>query len=307
MAQPEKQYVCCPYCRNDDPKLLFEPQQLRDGRTGGVVRCKKCRLIYRNLLTCEENNRRHYEKEYYPQKPSANWAASRKQLFQYYLEWLEPYRQSGRVLDVGAGHGFFLDLCAKQNWSCEGVELSEQCVDYAAREYGLRLFRGTVEQAQYPDDHFDVVTLWNVLDQVPDPSGLLKELYRILRPQGGLFIRVPNASFHVLCRRLFNGLGGVVSKIRSLDPSAFQHLTYDRRTVQHFLRKAGFQRTVVLHSRLCWTNTRTDRPGYLRETISALMSGFAQGILTMSLGLWMVGPSLFITARKPARQSEASK
>jgi 2-polyprenyl-3-methyl-5-hydroxy-6-metoxy-1,4-benzoquinol methylase len=289
-----KEFRSCPYCKTPDARLLFEAQPGPGGRLGGVVRCKNCRLIYRNLLTTAEENRKHYEQDYYPEHLPEDWIQSRKILFRAYTERLEAFRQTGRILDVGAGHGFFLEQVRQQGWEVSGVELSEQAVRYAKEELNLDLFHGALEEAGFPDKHFDVVTLWNVLDQTTQPLEMLKEIFRLLRPGGAVFIRTPNATFHVPCRRFFRAGSQVWKGFRRLDPSAFQHCVFDKNTLRRFLRKAGFQdRILILNSRLCWTHNRLEKNSFSREFTAALVSGFAQAVLTFSLGSLLVAPTLF--------------
>ncbi len=105
------------------------------------------------------------------------------------------YAPCGRVLDVGAGFGSFLHLCkASGAYECHGTEVAAFCVDFAKQEFGLDLKAGILEEACYPSSYFDAVTMWHVLEHVPSPAAMLREIARILKPGGCLFIAVPNDS-----------------------------------------------------------------------------------------------------------------
>ena len=96
---------------------------------------------------------------------------------------------SGRLLDIGCGTGSLLKEASKF-YDCTGLEPSDRAAD-AAESAGFQVIRSTVENAQIPDDAFDVVTMDAVLEHVPDPVAVLQQIHRILRPGGIVVIKVP--------------------------------------------------------------------------------------------------------------------
>lgn len=95
----------------------------------------------------------------------------------------------GRILDVGCGLGFFLSGVAS-GWEKHGQEVSKPCTEYAAQF--CTTFRGTLEEARYPDSHFDVVVSMSVVEHIPDPMPTMREMWRVLKPGGKLVLRTPN-------------------------------------------------------------------------------------------------------------------
>jgi SAM-dependent methyltransferase len=96
------------------------------------------------------------------------------------------------LLDVGCSLGFFLVTAQKMGFDVHGIELSKESADYASKVQNLKVFHGTLEDAKYLDGQFDVVTLWDVLEHVPDPRAMLMEINRILSPSGVIVIQSPN-------------------------------------------------------------------------------------------------------------------
>lgn len=107
------------------------------------------------------------------------------------VRWLENYN-SGLLLDVGCGNGSFLDQMRPLSWVVTGVEPDVEAVSVARERYGLDIFQGSLEEANFPDEHFDAITVCHVIEHVPDPVGLMKECRRVLKPHGKLVVLAPN-------------------------------------------------------------------------------------------------------------------
>lgn len=96
-----------------------------------------------------------------------------------------PFRRTGRLLDIGCGAGTLLRAARRAGWDAAGTEVSRPAVEHVRGE-GFEVFAGELQEARFPDGHFDVVTASEILEHLPDPRVLLAEAARILRP-GGLF------------------------------------------------------------------------------------------------------------------------
>ena len=120
-----------------------------------------------------------------------------------------PIPRGGRLLDVGCGGGYFLRIAAKMGATVAGVEPSAHGAT-TAREAGLNVFHGTVEQyaEQFSGERFDLVCSNHVLEHVPRPVTTLAAMASLVAPGGMLSIVVPNAG-HAICR----SLKGMVSDV----------------------------------------------------------------------------------------------
>lgn len=105
------------------------------------------------------------------------------------IKWIESeVSHKGKLLDLGAGTGDFLKEAKTRGWSIFGVEPNAGARKLAAKK-GVDLFE---DSASFPDHHFDVISMWHVLEHVPDLEKQIKELDRLLKPDGLLVIAVPN-------------------------------------------------------------------------------------------------------------------
>src|SRR5690606_25588544 len=96
--------------------------------------------------------------------------------------------KKGMLLDVGAGTGDFLLKASQDGWQATGIEPSNKA-RRIAEEKGCRFVESS---AMLPGASFDVITMWHVLEHVPDPVAQLQELSRLLKPTGTIIIAVPN-------------------------------------------------------------------------------------------------------------------
>lgn len=96
--------------------------------------------------------------------------------------------QKGMLLDIGAGTGDFLQEAKNQNWQCTGIEPSEKAKTTAIQK-GVSF---ADDLASLENHSFDVITMWHVLEHVPDLEKQIQELKRLLKPNGTIIIAVPN-------------------------------------------------------------------------------------------------------------------
>lgn len=92
------------------------------------------------------------------------------------------------ILDVGAGTGDFLKVCKNDRWKITGVEPSEKAREYAEKK-NIALLK---EISETENKQFDVITLWHVLEHIPNLVEYIQNLKKLLKPNGVLIIAVPN-------------------------------------------------------------------------------------------------------------------
>jgi len=143
--------------------------------------------------------------------------------------------KSSKILDLGCGFGTFAFVCRRNGYKAYGVDIAEFEIDFARKRVKTELpdcssdevyQLCSVESLPFKDKNFDVVTLWNLLEHVPDYRRVLKEADRVLKPSGFLFLISPNylalreeAHYHLLWFPLLpKRLGKLYLKIRKRDP-----------------------------------------------------------------------------------------
>ena len=168
-----------------------------------------------------------------------------------------------RLLDVGAYLGVFVEVAVDRGWDAWGLELSRWAVD-VAQSRGLNMVRARLEDEPFEKDHFDALTLWDVIEHVTDPKGTLEGARNCLRPGGWIAVHTMDLD------SLFARLSG-----RRWPWLMEMHLYYfGRRTLQATLEAAGFVDVSIRahgrHLRLAYLATRLRR---LSPRLASLLGG----------------------------------
>lgn len=196
--------IKCNICGSSEQDILYEiPDYLldRDGISTTLVKCPQCGLIFQNPRPTIEEMDIHYPPEYDSYLPASeqiqgSWLMSKAINYGIYkrCKVVREQVREGDILDIGCATGEFLrGMSNYPGWKAYGVEPNHYAANLARQRYGLEVFNGTLEKAAYPNDSFDVVTLWDVFEHLHDPTGTLVEIHRILKTNGVVIVRVPNA------------------------------------------------------------------------------------------------------------------
>jgi len=178
----------------------------------------------------------------------ANWHAGYDEhtpevrMFQAALDRLGQFLSPGSLLDVGCAKGLFLDLARKRGWNVQGVEISHTTAAFARQEFGLQVFTGVLEEAHFPANSFDVVSLWDLIEHLDNPFGFLRETARILKPGGIVLILTPNHDSLItrMGYLLYRASAGALHKPLDLIYDYHHNWYFSRDTLTRALRQAGF-------------------------------------------------------------------
>lgn len=101
------------------------------------------------------------------------------------------HRDSGNLLDIGSGTGYFASFMKKKGWMVTAIELSEQARNYSITRVGIKAL-SPEEIKDIPDGSADCITFWHVLEHLYDPAMWMNEVRRILKDDGKCIIALPN-------------------------------------------------------------------------------------------------------------------
>ncbi|HKP53408.1 MAG TPA: class I SAM-dependent methyltransferase [Chloroflexia bacterium] len=175
-------------------KPYFSAQDYITGDYFRVGYCRRCGLHVTSPVPSEAEIAKYY--------PPAYYGSGRR--FAHVVEWMldiiyryrvweiERHQPPGKALDIGCGRGLLLHKLRMRGWDVRGTELSEEAAKYARNVLGLPVTTESLQDAGFPDEEFDLVILWHVLEHMHSPRDVLREVSRILKPGGRLLLATPN-------------------------------------------------------------------------------------------------------------------
>lgn len=200
----------CQVCGSSERSLKFEDGPYQ------VYTCSNCTFVYVTPRLTGQALLDVYNETYWKSdnpkergyadyaKESALYLKTYKKRMKLVSKWLP---QPGRILDVGCAAGYFLRVAQQYGHDVHGVELSEAISQAAIQSLGSdRVYNGllddAVEARGWQPQSFDLITIWDVIEHVPDPQSLLSSILKLIKPGGKLLLETQNVE-----SRLANKLG----------------------------------------------------------------------------------------------------
>jgi 2-polyprenyl-3-methyl-5-hydroxy-6-metoxy-1,4-benzoquinol methylase len=260
--------AACPLCGSQQAQPLATYPELV------WVRCD-CGLIYKRSEAPDPTAAEFYEDGYfgageqgrrYTQRTRRRIQKSRNQI----LDALN-HARPGPLLDIGCSVGYTLTAARQLGMLPTGADLSSYAVQ-TCRAQGFRAETGKLDALPFADGEFAVVTMKHVLEHTPDPRGALREVRRVLRTDGAVFIAIPHA--------------GYGKSVRSPQTSRFylpaahgrEHFVYyTPATLSRLLEQEGF-RVVRVHPEL--VHRAASLPRRIGETLLAPWRAVGQALLS---------------------------
>jgi len=237
MKELRLEKVDCNLCGGNQSKLIFRVGQ------HNVVKCSSCGLAYLNPRPSTEDMTEIYQtSDYYQNKDNQqinptgypDYTALEEHLHFVVGELLRPIRgiNEGKLLDVGCGMGIMLDRFRELGWDTYGVDVSTYASEYARSRLGLKVYTGTVDQLEFPEGYFDLVTMVLAIEHVPNPKKTLAELSRLIKPGGIIIIATHDIS----------GLWPRIVRHRWRHLNIPEHVYFfSRSTLKRMLEAVGFK------------------------------------------------------------------
>ncbi len=230
-----------------------------------IVQCRYCGYVYANprwVATDLLDAYQAVEDETYVIERQGRELTFRKHLES--LHQITGPAQGRRLLDVGAYIGVFVEVARDAGWQACGVEPSRWAVE-EARRHNLPVIQGTQQSLDPENEKFDVITMWDVIEHVPDPSAELARSFELLKPGG--IIAVHTMDIESVAARL---LGQRWPWLMDM------HIQYfSQRTMKQMLQKNGFELI------WCGAQGRYLRLGYLASRLQALNLPLSKGVVRL--------------------------
>ena len=266
--QPENTQQC-KLCKSNNYRSVFKKHPC----DWPVLICRSCGLVQVSPEPSPDELVEIYGEDYmelYREKAGAYIPPDRNQkptflILSKLFNWLESndfkefedsLQGKGKMLDVGCGCGLTMRDFYLRGWDVEGIEVSKPAVDFL-KSHGMKAECTTLEQYNPSDETYDLVTMNHVIEHVPDPMKLLKQIGKCLKPGGRLINITPN----------WLSLPGILTGPEWFNDQ--EHVTYF--SVEDLIRmteEAGFE--VIAWKTRIGIESETPRQGWDKYELSSL-------------------------------------
>ena len=154
-------------------------------------RCSSCRLIF--LSPIPDDLGKYYPNDYYPIPSSKDEIARFAEYERYKIDIVKKFASGGKLLEIGPAYGSFIYLAKEAGFDAEAIEMDSNCCKFISESIGARVIcSNDPYEALQKVANYDVITLWHVIEHLPDPWKTLEAIAKKLQPGGILLIAAPN-------------------------------------------------------------------------------------------------------------------
>jgi len=184
--------LCCPICTNKSFNRIFTVEDW------SVYECTQCNLGITQPFPDDETRSALYDDYCFVSQDdvysNVNSPAFKKKinLEKHRVRFVKKEIKTGHLLDVGCGSGFFLYAAKMGGFSVEGFDISGSNNDFIENKFKIPVTICPIEKMDFPENHFDIITMWHSLEHNPEPGRFIEKCLFWLKSEGVMVIEVPN-------------------------------------------------------------------------------------------------------------------
>jgi len=239
-------------CLVCDSKALIKLNYYKDHH---LARCKKCGFVFAKKRPSSLELEEHYEG--YGRNDYLSPITIKR--YNELLNTFEKYRKTNKILDVGCGIGYFLEVAKERGWEVYGTEYTDEAIQICSSK-GINMQKGILSTRNYQSEEFDVITSFEVIEHINNPVDELTNFHKLLRKEGLVYLTTPNfnsllryrlkSEYNVICypehlsyytpktlNKLFTSVGFKTKKIQSTGISLTRLKTSKGVSKQSFISK----------------------------------------------------------------------
>lgn len=210
-----------------------------------LCQCSNCGFVFAQKVPTSEELEEHY-KGY-----GRNDYLSPITIKRYHelMDQMEPYRKTNKLLDVGCGIGYFLEVAKERGWEVYGTEYTDEAVSIC-EEKGIKMQKGKLDPKYYDAESFDVITSFEVIEHINNPLEELGNFSSLLRKGGVVYVTTPN--FNSLLRYRLKAAYNVITYP--------EHLSYyTPKTLKRVFKQSGFSCKKIETTGISLTRLKTSQ------------------------------------------------
>lgn len=217
-------------CLICESTLLFPMQGYESNY---LMKCSACSFVFAQKIPTTKELNDHYTSAYTREDYLSPITVKR---YHEILDKLAPFRQTGNLLDIGCGVGYFLEVAKERGWQVYGTEYTDESMNINLAK-GFCMHQGKLNPENYSPEFFDVITSFEVIEHINNPLEEMGHINQLLRKGGLFYCTTPN--FNSLLRFQLGNKWNVIAYP--------EHLSYyTPKTINHLLVKTGFKKLAIL-------------------------------------------------------------
>jgi 2-polyprenyl-3-methyl-5-hydroxy-6-metoxy-1,4-benzoquinol methylase len=189
----------CPWCKSENARSYIKLQDyFLTNDAFEVMECQSCHLLFTTPRPTPDKIDAYYQSEkYYSHQENKNgfiphiYEAVKTVNLKNKLRMATHGIENGKILDIGCGVGDFLFKAKQSGWKVTGIEPSPNASKIASHKLQSQILLPS-QISSLEDESFNLITMWHVLEHVDDLNAQIKELHRLLKPNGRLVLALPN-------------------------------------------------------------------------------------------------------------------
>ena len=221
----------CILCKNEKFRLISK--KTRDSKKHKIIRCLKCDHIQLFPVPTLNDEKKFYDENL--QDKNINDVGSIKRARRkmmpdntrryQFMKKIIP--KKSRVLEIGSGHGFFLEIMKTNGFDIIGYDISKEKRKYSKKITDVPVYDININEKIPADNKFDIVVLFHTLEHITDPITLLKNIKKLLKPKGKILIEVPNSDdFHLKLNKFYKEFYWERAHIHYFNPNKLKYVIH---------------------------------------------------------------------------------
>lgn len=196
--QPKTHIKSCPICESTGFKTYLQTKDyFLTQEDFKIVQCKQCEFIFTNPIPSIDDLSKYYDSpDYLSHTVNKSvtgfiYDSLRNLNIKKKYRLISSLSDGNKILDIGQGTGEFLNYFKQKGWETLGVEPNKSARKFAIDNYQLKVFDEN-ELDKLEENSFDVITLWHVLEHVPDLNSRIIQIKKLIKTNGSVVIALPN-------------------------------------------------------------------------------------------------------------------
>jgi len=305
------QKAICPICSSQKYKVLYEEISLEEpplsivkkGEIYKNILCKNCKILWTPKTLSDTEILKSYDIEFNNTiESNIKYDNSRQKELDFIARKINQTVKlsNKKLLDIGAFYGQFISIAKKYGALVSAADISRNGLKYINEN-----ITSDVYQCQYltelklQEESFSVITSFETIEHISNPLIELKEIFRLLKKDGMLFIAVPSSGYikfktilsRFLLKKLLIKIGSNKNRLLLVHSHFF---SFSPKSIKILLNKAGFKSVKIMVLKRKTDNSK----GFLKKLLFSLLNQFSQLLYIISFGRIVISISLFIIVSK---------